>query len=318
MQYAVVHELYLNLMAEHFPVMQQEVVEALRPGPGKRFLDATFGGGGHTRALLDAAPGVCVTAFDCDPEARARVSAVSADFPGCLRFVDANFARIAELDEKDFDGALFDLGVSSFQLDTPDRGFSFRASAPADMRLDPRSGISAAEFLETAPLPDLVRAIRDYGEEPYWRRVIEAIVNARGSGQLQDTLSLASLIERAIPRKYGPPSRIHPATLSFQGIRIAVNEELQSIETALPAAFERLRPGGIMAVISFHSLEDRIVKRFMRRAAGMPETTDDDTPKDLRDARAELVTRKPIRATDAELLLNPRSRSAKLRVLRKF
>ncbi len=305
-------------MAEHFPVLHREVIQYFQPSRGRKFLDCTFGGGGHTGALLEAEAGVRVWAMDCDPEAGPRAQELKESFPEDFSFFDYNFARLAEIPETWFDGILFDLGVSSFQLDTPERGFSFRFSGPNDMRLNPREGMSAAEFLERAPVQDLVRAIRDYGEEPRWRNIIKAIVEARGSGVLADTAGFAELVARAAPPPPGPPARIHPATLTFQGVRMAVNRELEVLETALPAAFAKLAPGGLLAVISFHSLEDRVCKRFFRRLAGLPETSDDDTPKDFRKSWAELLTKKPVRPAAEEILLNPRSRSSKLRVIRKF
>ncbi len=306
--------------AGHLPVLLDEVLNAFAPLNGGTMLDATFGGGGHSRELLKAHAELAILALDCDPAAAPRAKALTADFPGRLHFHPLNFDQLNLLPDKDFAAALFDFGVSSFQLDTADRGFSFRNDAPADMRLDPTTGLSAAEFLETASRDDLVRAIRDYGEEPRWRRVVEAIVDARGSGTLQRTKSLAALIEQAAgpgKRRFSGPS-LHPATKSFQGIRIAVNDELGVIERALPVAFKKLRPSGILAAISFHSLEDRIVKRLFNRLAGRPEHGHDHTPQDERTALGELITRKPITPTEAEQQRNPRSRSARLRLIRKF
>ncbi|WP_309397779.1 16S rRNA (cytosine(1402)-N(4))-methyltransferase RsmH [Cerasicoccus maritimus] len=300
----------------HLPVLLREVLECFSPIQPGRYLDGTFGGGGHTTALLEANEGVHVTGLDCDPAAAERAAALRERYPERFSFFDLNFRKLDKLTQTGFTGVLLDLGVSSFQLDQAERGFSFREDAPADMRLNPRQGVSAAEFLETASRDDVVRAIRDQGEEKQWRRVVDAILAARGTGKLQTTAKLAELIAANVSQRRG--ERIHPATKSFQGIRIAVNDELGAIDEVLPKAFEALAPGGVLAVISFHSLEDRPVKRFFNRVTGRPEHGRDSRAQDERVQLAERLTRKPIVADEAKIAANPRSRSAKLRAVRKL
>lgn len=297
-------------------MLLEQVAEFLTEGRNGLFLDATFGGGGHTRALLEADERNTVVALDCDPQAIERGKRLQESYPGRLSLHHMNFENLGDLKESGFLGILFDFGVSSYHLDDATRGFSFREDAPLDMRLNPADGIPASQFLQTAAHDALVQAVRDFGEEKKWHRVVRAIEEARGTGRLERTLAFAELVEEAVGGRR-PTDRIHPATRTFQGVRIAVNRELAVIETALPEAFGKLAEGGRLAAISFHSLEDRIVKRFFRRMAGRPEHGRDSTPGQFRTRQAQILTRKPVVAEEEEIARNPRSRSAKLRVLEK-
>ncbi len=302
----------------HIPVLLEETLALIEPERGGSFLDCTFGGGGHSRAILErASKNSFLTAIDRDPDAVSRAESLSRDFKNSFKFHSINFSRLDELSEAPFDGILMDLGVSSFQLDDASRGFSFREDAPADMRMDTRCGVSAAEFLETSSRESLVEAIRDFGEEPHWRRVTDAIIAARGTGTLSSTATLAGLVERATRWRAGA-KKIHPATKTFQGIRLAVNDELGELKRALPKAFAALKPNGILAVISFHSLEDRIVKRFFKEICGLPVDRHDNRCQDERERFAELLTNKAIRPSMEEVARNPRSRSSRLRAIRKI
>jgi len=277
----------------HVAVLVAESLAALAVRPGGRYIDATFGAGGHARALVAA--GARVVAFDRDPDVE-----LPSDLEPAVTLVRRNFADLAAaLDELGIDqveGALFDLGVSSMQLEHAERGFSLQHDGPLDMRMNPSSGPSAAELLARLDERELADLLHRFGEERAARRIARAIMTARAAGRLPSrTLELARLVAGAV-HKAGRRERIHPATRTFQALRIAVNAELSALERGLDAAAERLRPGGRLVAISFHSLEDRIVKQTFRD-----------------DARLRPVTKKPLVATAAEVAQNPRARSAKLR-----
>ncbi|MFM2131448.1 MAG: rRNA ((1402)-N(4))-methyltransferase RsmH [Verrucomicrobiota bacterium] len=301
-------------MTSHVPVLLEECMTLLAPAEGRAYLDCTYGGGGHTEAML--ARGARVDAMDRDPEAAERARATSVRHPDRFRFHPEDFRHLDRVPGR-YDGVLMDIGVSSYQLDVPERGFAFRHDGPLDMRMDTARGRTAAEFLERGGRDEIVRAVRDYGEEPRWRRVVDAILAARGTGRLARTASFAELVAEAAPPPPGPRGA-HPATRTFQGVRIAVNDELGALEEALPSAFGKLLDGGVLAVISFHSLEDRMVKRYMNGLAGRPVDRDDATPQDERVRRAELLTRRAVKPSDEEQVRNPRSRSARLRAVRRL
>ncbi len=308
----------------HKPVMLREVLEALRPRPGGRYVDGTVGGGGHAAAILEAsAPDGWL--FGCDRDAAAVAVARErlAKFAGRFKLRQGNFADLAEwIPPASCDGVLLDLGVSSAQLDSPERGFSFQQDGPLDMRMDTRQSQTAAGLLNTAGVETLAGLFIELGEVPRglaWR-VARRIVAARERqpGGLQTTRQLAALIERECPRA---GRRTHPATRFFQALRLAVNDELGSLKRGLEAAWAVLKPGGRLVVISFHSLEARLVKDFGRSRtrvgtqAGGAETGQTGAP---RSPDAVWVTRKPIRPGAAERAENPRCRSAQLRVLEKL
>ena len=305
-------------MIRHVPVLLEESMGFLQPENGGRFADLTYGGGGHSEAILEANDSTELMSFDCDPDALIRSENTTNLFGDRFTFHDLSFQKMDEVSSaEDFDGVLMDLGISSFQLMEPLKGFSFRLDAPIDMRLDPRVGQSAAEFLETASRESLVRAVREYGEERRWSRVVNAILEARGTGVLQRTMSAAELVSNAVGG-FRIRQRIHPATKTFQGIRIAINGEMEALALTLPKAFRALKPGGVLVVISFHSLEDRMVKRFMRKMAGRPVHRWDRSVLDDRKVCAELLNTKIIAPSSKEVEENPRSRSARLRVLKKI
>jgi 16S rRNA (cytosine1402-N4)-methyltransferase len=291
----------------HLPVMLKEVLAAIAPRDGGHYVDGTFGGGGYARAILEAAD--CrVLGIDRDPDAIARGQALVEHFAGRLTLVEGEFSRMEEFTDAT-DGVMLDLGVSSFQFDTPARGFSFREEGPLDMRMS-LSGESAADLVNVTPERDLSRIISHYGEEKNARRIARAIVAAR---PIATTTQLAKVVSDA----QGPKAQalsIHPATRTFQALRIRVNDELGELERGLDATLKTLAPKGRLAVVSFHSLEDRIVKQFLSRHSDARPHASRHAP----DARPEaaalhLLTRSPQTPSADEVQRNPRARSAKLR-----
>lgn len=297
----------------HCPVMLDESLSWLNARSGGIFLDCTFGGGGHSSGILSANENNFVHALDRDPMAEHRANDVALRCKN-FAFYRSNFADIADLQLPEFNGILMDLGVSSFQLDDALRGFSFKHHSQLDMRMDNSSGITAEQFLRYATEQELVVAIRDYGEEIFWKNIVKTIIDHRHDGALSYADTFADLIVRNLPKKH---QKIHPATKVFQGIRIFINDELRSIERALPLIFQRLAICGRLVVISFHSLEDRIIKRFFNKMAGKSVDRYDSTYQQNRMSYGNILTKKPVLPTEFEINRNPRSRSAKLRVLEK-
>ena len=290
----------------HEPVMVAEVLEHLAPARGGTFVDCTVGFGGHTRALLDAGA-TRVIGFDRDPAALTGARTALADYDARVTLVHTDYRRLDEALDAErvgpVDGLLADLGVSSMQLDSPGRGFSFRRDEPLDMRMDTTTGPTAAEAIRDADERTLADVIYEYGEDRHARRIARAITESRDRTAIATTGQLADVVRRAIPRR--GYSRIDPATRTFQAIRIWLNRELEGLDQFLTRAAARLAPGGRMAVISFHSLEDRVVKHTLRalQASG--------------DSGISIRTKRPVVPTESEVERNPRARSAKLRAAEK-
>ena len=306
----------------HVPVLLHECLDGLAVKPGGIYLDGTAGGAGHSREIakrLDAAAGGRLIALDQDPDAVATARERLAGLPATVVQINFRHAREAldELDIPKIDGALLDLGVSSHQLDDAARGFSYRADAPLDMRMS-QEGATAADLCNTESREELARILRDYGEEPYAWQIAGKIVAAREHKPLETTLELAELIASAMPPAERRKNK-NPARRTFQALRIAVNHELDALDEGLDGIFDSLAPGGRLCVITFHSLEDRLVKNKFRRWATAC-TCPPEFPVCVcgGKAKGKLVTRKPIEAEQSELEENRRSRSAKLRVIEKL
>jgi len=304
----------------HNTVMKAAAVGALQPAPEGVYVDGTVGGAGHASAILEASsPTGRLLGFDRDPLAIEVATERLSRFAGRFELYQGNFDSIGDcVADASCDGVLLDLGVSSPQLDQAERGFSFQSAGPLDMRMDRGRGRSAAELVNTLPVEELARLFFEFGEEPKARVMARAIGQRRAARPFETTLELAGLIESVCPRG---GSRIHPATRAFQALRIAVNDEMGSLRRGLEAALRCLRPGGRLVVISFHSLEDRVVKEFGRAyARDYTVQGDVDRPEFRVPKMPELkvVTKKPVTADEAELRDNPRSRSAKMRVYEKI
>ncbi len=297
----------------HQPIMANEILAAMEPVEGRQIFDGTLGGGGHTEAFLKR--GAHVVGCDQDADALDYAGRRLSSYGDQFLPVRGNFAEmdslLAGVGIDQVDGVLMDLGISSHQVDEPSRGFSFREDGPLDMRMDDRADFSARDLVNEWSESDLIRIFREYGEERRAVRAAKQIVKSRSEQPIETTLQLASVVEKAIPRVSGK----HPATRVFQAIRIAVNREMEVLETALDKSIEVLGAGGVLAVITFHSLEDRMVKRFMRRHStpfiDRPEWPE---PKENPDYCLTLPARRAIVPGDAEVESNPRARSAKLRV----
>jgi 16S rRNA (cytosine1402-N4)-methyltransferase len=308
------------MKATHLPVLAEEVMSTLAPAPGSLQIDCTLGGGGHTERILEATdPDGRLLGLDADGAAVARVrERLAPRFGDRLVLRQANFRELATVaPEAGFalaDGCFFDLGLSSFQLADTDRGFGFRAGGPLDMRFDASRGVPAADLLATLSAEELTALFRRYGEEPKAARIARAIVDARKTAPVSTAEDLAALVTTVVPPNPRIPRRTHPATRVFQALRIAVNEELEALQAGLAAALDLLRPGGRLVVLSYHSLEDRIVKRFFqaeRRGCVCPP----EVPICVcgRNPRLRLITRPSLTPTAAEIEVNPRARSARLR-----
>jgi 16S rRNA (cytosine1402-N4)-methyltransferase len=303
---------------EHVPVLYQPVLEWLQPQKGKKYLDGTVGGGGHAQGILGC--GAFLLGLDRDADSLRIASSKLAPYADRVILRQASYrqarAILSEIGWRHVDGILLDLGISSYQLSDPERGFAFGRDGPLDMRFDRTGGETAADLVNTMPEEEIARMLFQYGEERNARRIARAIVRNR---PVASTGRLSDLVASEVGYRGGGRSGLHPATRTFQALRIAVNHELEELEAALPDLIESLATGGRMAVISFQSLEDRMVKRAFRKASGKPGK---DEPKSallsVREVFFRDLTGRPLRPTREEIAENPRSRSAKLRVLERL
>lgn len=307
----------------HIPIMLDEVLTLLQPERGGIFVDGTLGGGGHAEAILRRLPHDSdYYGIDRDTAAIEAARERLKEFPG-FRALHGNFFQMKELLQNEgvssVDGILLDLGVSSYQIDTPERGFSYQEDAPLDMRMDRGAVMTAADIVNTYSFEELCRILRDYGEERFADRVADAIIDRRKEKAFERTGELAETVKLAIPAKARRMEKQHPARRTFQALRIELNGELEGLDRALREAHDLLSPNGVLAVISFHSLEDRIVKQCFRRFED-PCICDRKAPICTCGLKptAKVLTRKPITAGETELVQNPRSHSAKLRAIRKL
>lgn len=288
----------------HRPVLLESVLHYLAPERGGWFVDGTVGGGGHAEAILERWPTACLLGLDRDPSAVARARVRLGRFGQRARLLHGDYRELERILAQEgigpVSGVLLDLGLSSDQLETAGRGFSFLRDEPLDMRFDPSSGTTAAQWLARTPEGEIARVLIEYGEERHARRIARAIVGRRGMAPIQTTAELAQVVRSAVPPR-ARHRRVHVATRTFQGIRIAVNGEVEGLHRVLPEALDVLVPGGRLAVISFHSVEDRIVKTRMRAWA--------------KEGRVTLMTPKPVMPEPEEIAGNPRARSAKLRAV---
>lgn len=319
------------MAARHLPVLLEAAVAYLQPQPDQHFIDCTLGGGGHARAILErTSPLGSLLAIDLDAQALAASREELKQYNDRVTFVHDNFAKLKQIYHEQFtvhqiNGILLDLGLSSLELEDPHRGFSFQLDGPLDMRFDVRQPLTAADIVNTWPFEKIRKVIREYGEEPLAPEITTQIVSARQRGPITKTKTLLEAVLLAFRNKLHSKKEVpwiggtHPATRTFQALRIAVNHELENVSTVLPAAIDILQPGGRLAVIAFHSLEDRIVKQYFKR-----ESRDCICPPELpvcqcqHAATVRLLTKRPIKPTDREIERNPRSRSALLRVAEKL